>query len=67
MNGKLLKIFTINPTIEFTVLFGLNPFGFVSTSITAITNPMIVANTVGTNVMYIVSPNAPRNNLLRNR
>ena len=58
MNGKLLTMFTTNPTTEYTYLFGFNPFGLVSTNIIANINPKIVAIIVGTIIIYIVCKNA---------
>ena len=54
INGKLLTIFTINPNMLYTVLFGLSPLGLVTTKITAIINPKIVATIVGTIIIYNV-------------
>ena len=58
INGKLLTIFTTNPTTEYTYLFGFNPFGLVKTNMIANINPKIVAIIVGTIIIYIVCKNA---------
>ena len=57
INGKLLTIFTTNPTTEYTYLFGFNPFGLVKTNMIANINPKIVAIIVGTIIIYIVCKN----------
>ena len=54
IKGKLLTVFTTNPSMLYTVLFGLSPFGLVTTNIIAIINPKRVATIVGTIIIYNV-------------
>ena len=54
IKGKLLTVFTMKPSMLYTVLFGLRPLGLVITNIIAIINPKIVATIVGTIIIYKV-------------